>query len=511
MYIYNELAVKFPLFCGSVKHTSSSINTVLSSNIPENNGDTFVSYKKGENKETSNSLYKGLFALGAVATASILLLLARGRLKFKNFRKAFEPPKNTELLPKAEVPRRVEVPKKVELPFVKNLKLEAEILEKTPEVYKNPAEVEAMLKDFLAKSDKKDVGQFFKDLGYKVELKKMKNGSIVLSYDNAEFLQAPEKIIKKVYDSEGNLQTTFFSRPFNGSKSELEMFEINSDGIRKLSEVTNTAKGISVKHSFDSYNGVKTEHFISPTENGSRMSYVITDKNGKVLHKIERTFERVNGDENHLRTVVKDAVYETVYEKDKIIVKKFDKSGKLQGTKELKMADDDYFHQNAFVSDAYDLQRSYSGISLEPMYKQIPGDYLYNFASLPSHKIRIGYRNGYEKGSEAIFMHDTNPQNSFILAHEMGHAIDMQKLNLSGDKKLIEILEKEKQEFLRQSTNGEYQSIFYVMQPDEAFAEAYGLLAGIVNNSGHSPRTTMFMKNFPETISYIADKLAIAA
>ena len=89
----------------------------------------------------------------------------------------------------------------------------------------------------------------------------------------------------------------------------------------------------------------------------------------------------------------------------------------------------------------------------------------------------------------------------------MGHALDFQKLNLSQDKKLLEILKSEKEEFLNNSTAGEYSSIYYVMQPEEAVAESYGILSGIVNNSELSPRSTMFMKNFPKTISYIANSI----
>lgn len=105
-------------------------------------------------------------------------------------------------------------------------------------------------------------------------------------------------------------------------------------------------------------------------------------------------------------------------------------------------------------------------------------------------------------------------------SHELGHALDY-NMNISDDKHLLKIYQKELQDFEDSQNYEKRCSIAYFSQTGgnrfssgikELIAETYSLLVFPCNSEkGLRKRMQLLIHNFPETISYIASKLGLNA
>ena len=343
-----------------------------------------------------------------------------------------------------------------------------------------------------------------------VELKQ--DGSQIVTYLDRYTETEPVRMIRKTYKPNGQEAHVLIIRPAKSTNNnplniDLEVIEShNGNPLQYTGIVEDTAKGKRIERNFTSRLGTKTEYKIEPLQNGQEVIYKITDKNGKILMDEHRVFEKL--DDKHTRTRLKDFIYETEYNKENIVIKKFNTEGKLLDSKSLDIGGEDYNPDfwgswwkvpEGIVGD-YKLDKN-----LTELYSRMQGDALYKLAELGT---KVRYGNPIQQ--KAVFIDYLNTvflsqkeENPFIALHELGHAIDFNKIEaFSKSPELGNILTKCREMYESKTSVKDYPLMTYILTGREAPAETYALLSGQLNNNPIiALRSTLFQM---ELADYIA-------
>lgn len=267
----------------------------------------------------------------------------------------------------------------------------------------------------------------------------------------------------------------------------------NADGsVDILSQGKYDAKtGIAtITKNMTSFDGTKTQYKSTYDKEGNRETqYQITDKNGRVLMDNTEKFSKKG---NKAVSEKNGQVYEITYGEKSISVKNNNK------TTEIGL----YGFANGDISPMMKL----SGAELLQM------------------KNNVTKYNG-SQGSFAaydIYTKQVNTTNNKLctLCHELGHAKDYRNkaMEITNDETFVKTFEKEKQEFVKNSSNFERNLIEYFVRPKghqagekgglvETVAEANALLNAPSDDMETGMRKQVLQQYFPQTIAVLSDKL----
>ena len=348
----------------------------------------------------------------------------------------------------------------------------------TEAVYKTDGEVLSIKKD--------SEGKKF------VSVIKNKAKTDILSTEEA---QAEQK--NTSYDADGNRQYTEIIRPL---KNNTELYRViiakpNQKPIMAYRNDLSTGN-LTIDKDFESSDN---DHFILHNDINKNFKCEIIDSNGEVLCSVNRTFEKI--DENNYRTTLNDRVFDVNYSDEGITIRS--------------KVDDEVKEQK--LSYKNDLDKT-----LEPLYKQMPADYLLKLkksrtkVKFDPHAIKA---NGeYLQDYNTIVLSGKYGNNPYVLAHEMGHVFDVNLDIISTNYKLFNIFNKELAAYKANSTHSEGEVIDYFTTLEhinanncvtEVVAETAAIMSGVNNTNDENIklREVVLEKNFPKTIAYIANKL----
>ena len=250
-------------------------------------------------------------------------------------------------------------------------------------------------------------------------------------------------------------------------------------------------------------NGVTTETFVTQEEGCRKSSYVIKDADNNVILNVERQHFQV--DENNYISFVNGQKYDIKFESGKITVVK-------EGV-------------NGESSETITIDTKNIDPRLINLFKQLPGDFLFVYKKAGITSVTVSStanKNGayYSPNDRSIVVSKEMLNDPFVLAHELGHAMDELLLGeLSNDEVLREIFDKELSAYRNRVSDAEGRIIDYFSTKIhysgnnlmEVVAEVNAILSGFrTSDSPLFMRGLKLMQNFPETIKYVSDKLATA-
>lgn len=345
-----------------------------------------------------------------------------------------------------------------------------------------------------------------KDSGEKItSIKELPHGKIeqeTIPVKRGDYINYYE-LKTRVYDEKGHKKYIEVIKPSKNIENEyiITGYHISPEGkVIKEDLVKTTRYGqhnefTKSEKKFKSPSGYQTEHTISTSSDSREMTYIIKDKNGDIVTKVERTYKKV--DENHYITTLNERKYDLQFGDDNLVVKEFDNNGNLL---------------RECCLDNYQLD-----FSLKNLYKKIPGDY---FFYIKDGKSRIRYKSiggsEYDIPTNEIWI---NREEEFTAAHELGHMLDHKIFNdLYKDTQFRKIFTKELSKYRQiNTTTGEKPIAYFTQVPElkmsaddetrfynETIAEMVALLSGYPSANGLGIRSVLLQKDFPETLSYIA-------
>ncbi len=350
------------------------------------------------------------------------------------------------------------------------------------------------------KGDKTFVRREFKDGSYLVE----EIGNITinntvrpLSLKKTQFdnngVQVRSEVLTPSKDKPGTYTINVYERGLNQSMVKKPVGTVELYGSKN--------QGMKAKRTVTSSDGTVTSHTIIQGPKGSGMKYEIKDKDGNILGRTERKYHKF--DENHYISSLNGQKYETEFIKDKIIVSKLDNNGNKIET--IKIG-----------SDILDPK-------LKKLYKKLPGDYFFRIKDVGLH---IYLNSNINNNSYYCFNKKLNMKHidlskelkndPFILAHELGHAIDWNYKYgiLRKNPELINIHKKEIEEYKKITSDAEGYSIDYFISKDggsmplaETIAEFNALTSGLINED-YEPiqlRSVVLQQHFPKTCAKIME------
>ena len=264
------------------------------------------------------------------------------------------------------------------------------------------------------------------------------------------------------------------------------------------------------------------------------MHSVITDKTGKQISEVKRTFKVIS--KNHFISTVNDKSYDIAFRDKKVIVTKLDSMGKKTSEKvEYAITDtsvdvaDNIFKEIEAIPDTREAAKQITGTfkkyGIEPkvidkscveMLKRLPGDEW--FAMNKSCDFVMPQSNTPSNafcGVNSIFMSKELNNNLGVFAHELGHA-KFFALDLGKDKELMKIYNAEKKAYTARFPESRIDSIDYFLSgnnPDkrglnETCAETNLMTDTIQSWEPLQDRTIFLEQFFPNTIAYIRDKFS---
>ena len=322
------------------------------------------------------------------------------------------------------------------------------------------------------RGDKTLVRREFNDGSYLVEeignINVIINGlsaSIPLSMKKTQFdnsgIQVRSEALTPSKNKPGTYTINVYERGLNQSMVKKPIGTVELYGSKN--------QGMKAKRTVTSSDGTVTTHTIIQGPKGSGMKYEIKDKDGNILGITERQYRKI--DENHYTSSVNGQKYDTQFVDDRVIVSKVDKNGNKTETIEL-------------GSDILDSQ-------LKDLYKQLPGDYFFKIKEIGLKKVSINT----DIQDNGAFIPNTNEinfsnelkNNSFVFAHELGHAIDFNYNSgkIHDNPELNNIYQEELAEYKKISSDAEGHSIDYFttgLRPiPETIAEFNALTSGLIS------------------------------
>ncbi len=319
-------------------------------------------------------------------------------------------------------------------------------------------------------------------------------------------ISVPYSLKKTLYDNQG-VQTR--SEVITPSKDKPESYTINvyerglNQGMKKKPVGTvqmygSKNQGSKTVRTVTSEDGSITTHTIIQGPKGSSMTYQIKDKSGNILANIERRHRKI--DDNHYTSSFNGQKYDMQFSDDKITVSKTDNDSNIIETIEL-------------GSEQLDL-------NLIDLYKELPGDYLFKIKEMDTKIVLDNSNKTASKGnacfnpeSNTIYISSELKNNSFVFAHELGHAIDFHSGMISNNPDLIKVYQEELETYKAATSETESQSIdYFINQQDgtaipETLAESNALMSGITNKDFDAImfRGVVLQQHFPKTIAKITE------
>ena len=331
-----------------------------------------------------------------------------------------------------------------------------------------------------------------------------------------------------------NIQTVYTESAING---QYEIFQTKPDGSTiRIGHAQITPNGAKhIRRTLTSIDGSKTYTALREDKLGnSYMHSVITDKTGKQISEVKRTFKVIS--KNHFISTVNDKSYDIAFKDKKIIVTKLDSMGKKTSEKvEYAITDipvdvaDNIFKEIEAIPDTREAAKQITGTfkkygikqkvidkSCVEMLKRLPGDewfamnkscdFVMPQSTTPSNACC---------GVNSIFMSKELNNNLGVFAHELGHA-KFFTLDLGKDKELMKIYNAEKKAYTAKFPESRIDSIDYFLSgnnPDkrglnETCAETNLMTDTIQSWEPLQDRTIFLEQFFPNTIAYIRDKFS---
>ena len=318
--------------------------------------------------------------------------------------------------------------------------------------------------------------------------------------------------IRTKYDKNGNVE--FTEKSVNSDvQGVLNVTRTDKDGnetVLSSGKIDKKTGIVSVKKDMTSLDGTKTSYLYEDDPQGNRiLDYKITDKNGKTLLNLSKSFEVINknkfvsanGNERYQIDVVENGV--KVQD-----LKNKNKKAEFKIGKEL--------------DDKPQL--------LINTLKQISGDELIKMRE--NVDTLVGLDNcldsNYSGGLDAIFTGD----NAYLLTHEIGHTIDFRntdsttsetfektfKNTISMDKDVNKKYNEEMENFLKAFPDAQRKHIDYFIKKEnhlggekggvsETIAETNALINTPKTDNTLRFRTQYLQQYFPKTIAEVAKKL----
>ena len=331
-----------------------------------------------------------------------------------------------------------------------------------------------------------------------------------------------------------NIQTVYTESAING---QYDIFQTRPDGSTiRIGHAQITPNGAKhIRRTLTSIDGSKTYTAFREDKLGnSYMHSVITDKTGKQISEVKRTFKVIS--KNHFISTVNDKSYDIAFRDKKVIVTKLDSMGKKTSEKvEYAIADtsvdvaDNIFKEIEAIPDTREAAKQITGIfkkyGIEPkvidkscveMLKRLPGDEW--FAMNKSCDFVMPQSNTSSNafcGVNSIFMSKELNNNLGVFAHELGHS-KFFALDLEKDKELMKIYNAEKKAYTARFPESRIDSIDYFLSdnnPDkrglnETCAETNLMTDTIQSWEPLQDRTIFLEQFFPNTIAYIRGKFS---
>jgi len=362
----------------------------------------------------------------------------------------------------------------------------------------------------------KNIKQHKKELpnGEYIVSKSSADGSFRKTLYDSDGVQKYSEVVKKDEET-GQYSITGYERGLNKAMVPKILASLEF----KNEEKTNRA----VERNFETPDGTKLEYYFKSSPKKTKMSYKITDKDGKELLSINRSFKEI--DLYHTVSTVNDDRYETrIDPKGIITVVKTDKNGKQETVKLSTLTLD---------------------FRLIGIYQKLPGD---AFFDLAKHKVKTIMGGKADKNNACYVAELTSEEkinasdvlleknrlfgnsicvdkelrtDGFGFMHELGHAIDSNNQILEKyNKELMPILRKEYSEYQKVSSLQENNTIAYFTEFDddeqnvekvvkEIYAEANALASGLMpeDKDTINDRGMILQKYFPETMAFVTSKL----
>ena len=331
-----------------------------------------------------------------------------------------------------------------------------------------------------------------------------------------------------------NIQTVYTESAING---QYDIFQTRPDGSTiRIGHAQITPNGAKhIRRTLTSIDGSKTYTAFREDKLGnSYMHSVITDKTGKQISEVKRTFKVIS--KNHFISTVNDKSYDIAFRDKKVIVTKLDSMGKKTSEKvEYAIADtsvdvaDNIFKEIEIIPDTREAAKQITGTfkkyGIEPkvidkscleMLKRLPGDEW--FAMNKSCDFVMPQSNTSSNafcGVNSIFMSKELNNNLGVFAHELGHS-KFFALDLEKDKELMKIYNAEKKAYTARFPESRIDSIDYFLSdnnPDkrglnETCAETNLMTDTIQSWEPLQDRTIFLEQFFPNTIAYIRGKFS---
>lgn len=311
---------------------------------------------------------------------------------------------------------------------------------------------------------------------------------------------------KNIYDNNGVLLRKDVIKPNNKRKGEFDITvkQRNKDGAYttyKAGEVKmfgSKEQGMRSRRRLVSQSGETTRQVKMEGPKGRGSEYTILDENGKTLFHNKRQSNMI--DENHYTSKFNGHTYDISFSENGISVTKINNNTSLKET---------------IILDFEQCDKN-----LIPLYKKLPGDYLFELKKLGIKVKNQSFNDSracYYPKDRTIYLNDIKIDDAFTFAHEFGHAMDHLKYStdISKDSKFISIYNEELEKFIKNSGTREADEIDYftthIMAKNEVIAETNALISGLEDITGDlGIRSVVLQQNFPRTIAYLAKKLEAA-
>lgn len=368
----------------------------------------------------------------------------------------------------------------------------------------------------------------------------LKSGTQVYDSVSSELIanNAPAKPYRISSITEGKNGKTFGTVYTESAiKGQYDIYHTMPDGSRiRIGHAQVTPNGAKhVRRTLSSVDGSKTyTAFREDKAGNSSLHSVITDKAGKQVSEVTRTFKVVS--KNHFVSTVNGKSYDIVFTDKKVVVTKLDSMGKKTAEKvEYAIADVPVETANKIAGDlenlpdnkAYKLATSIFkkyGIesrtidrSCVDMLKRLPGDEWFAMSKSCEFVMPQSFmpENAFYAGN-SIFMSKELNNNLGVFAHELGHA-KFHVLDLIKDKELMKIYNAEKRVYTAKFPESRIESIEYFLANNdagkrglnEACAETNLMTDTIQTWDQLQDRTIFLEQYFPNTIAHIRQRYSV--
>ena len=318
-----------------------------------------------------------------------------------------------------------------------------------------------------------------------------------------------EQTVEKI-DKDGNLLRKEILKPSEVNGVYDVMYVYPNGETKQASKATVDKKTgiVSIKRDFKSNNGTRTQFLYEDDPKGNRIiDYKITDKNGKILMGLSKSFEVV--DDNHFISSKNGYKYDITTDDKKLTVKDLHHNREASINFEEKL-----------IGNKKDLVNLLKKVSGEELLETVA-----NIGKMDS--TDSIYQAGFSPVSKDVNIMD----NLFVFLHELGHAKDSQnqktyKEKLLGKNKMFtdnkdikETYLRERETFNKFHSEEERNHVKYFTQAKGHYGGEFGGLAEVVaetnaitnsfadEKSGLSIRSQYLQQYFPETIAKIQDAM----